>query len=84
MAQYNNVGRMCWRAIVGFAIPIRTMPRTLQNPGAPRSDALARSSSTTGHLLNVRYWHLTDNPTAPTFVRYWSNCGHWSALALNG
>ena len=33
---------------------------------------------------NVRFWHLTDNPTAPTFVRYWSNSGHWSALALNG
>jgi hypothetical protein len=33
---------------------------------------------------DVRYWHLADNPTAPAFVRYWSNSGHWSALALNG
>jgi hypothetical protein len=22
---------------------------------------------------DVRYWYLTDNPTAPAFVRYWSN-----------
>jgi hypothetical protein len=22
--------------------------------------------------------------TAPAFVRYWSNSGHWSARALNG
>jgi len=29
-------------------------------------------------------WHKADNPTAPAFVRYWSNSGHWSALALNG
>ena len=35
-------------------------------------------------LLNVRYWHLADNPTPLEFVRYWSNSGHWSALALNG
>jgi hypothetical protein len=25
---------------------------------------------------NFRYWHKADNPTAPTFVRYWSNSGH--------
>jgi hypothetical protein len=30
-------------------------------------------------LANVRYWH-----TALAFVRYWSNNGHWPALALNG
>jgi hypothetical protein len=29
--------------------------------------------------LNVRYWHKADNRTAPTFVRYWSNSGHWLA-----
>jgi hypothetical protein len=34
--------------------------------------------------LNVRYWHLADNPTAPAFVRYWSNSGHWPASVLNG
>jgi hypothetical protein len=33
---------------------------------------------------NVRYWHLVDNPTAPAFVRYWSNsdmCGIVSLAA---
>ena len=33
---------------------------------------------------NVWLWHKADNPTAPAFVRYWSNSGHWSARALNG
>jgi hypothetical protein len=37
-----------------------------------------------GHFVNVRYWHKADNPAAPAFVHYWSNSGHWSALALNG
>jgi hypothetical protein len=32
----------------------------------------------------VCFWNLTDNPTAPAFVRYWSNSGHWSALAPRG
>jgi hypothetical protein len=29
---------------------------------------------------NVRYWHLADNPTAPAFVRYWTEAdkvGFW-------
>jgi Citrate transporter len=25
--------------------------------------------------VNVRYWHKADNPTAPAFVRYWSDRG---------
>jgi hypothetical protein len=25
---------------------------------------------------NVWLWHKADNPTAPAFVRYWSNSGH--------
>jgi hypothetical protein len=29
-----------------------------------------------GHFANARYWHLADIPTAPAFVRYWSNSGH--------
>jgi hypothetical protein len=29
-------------------------------------------------------WHLADNPTAPVFVRYWSNNGQRVVLALNG
>jgi hypothetical protein len=28
------------------------------------------------HLYDVRYWHLVDNPTAPTFAYYWCNSGH--------
>jgi hypothetical protein len=30
-----------------------------------------------------RYWHLTDNQTAPAFVRYWSNSGQVRASALD-
>jgi hypothetical protein len=32
---------------------------------------------------HVRYWHLTDISAAPAFVGYWSNSGHWPALAPN-
>ena len=28
-----------------------------------------------GYTGHVRYWHLADSPTAPAFVRYWSNSG---------
>jgi hypothetical protein len=35
-------------------------------------------------MRDVRYWHKADNPTAPAFVRYWSNSGHSSALGLSG
>src|SRR5450631_3357291 len=27
------------------------------------------------YLANVRFWHLADKPTAPEFVRYWTNSG---------
>jgi hypothetical protein len=30
----------------------------------------------------VRYWHLADNPTAPTFVGDWSKSGQVRAVAL--
>jgi hypothetical protein len=33
--------------------------------------------------LNGRFWHRADMPTAPAFVRYWSNSGYWPELALN-
>ena len=33
------------------------MPPTLQNTRAQRNAALARSSSSTRHVVNVRYWH---------------------------
>ena len=29
-------------------------------------------------------WHLTDIPTAPAFVRYWSKSGHGWILARSG
>ena len=48
------------------------MSPTLQNTRAQRNAALARSSSSTGHVVNVRYWHLTDNQTTPAFVRSWT------------
>jgi hypothetical protein len=35
-------------------------------------------------MCDVAYWHKADNPTAPAFVRYWSNSGHWSILAGDG
>jgi hypothetical protein len=31
-------------------------------------------------LFDVRFWHLADNPIAPTFVRYWTKAdkvGFW-------
>ena len=30
-----------------------------------------------------RKWHLADNPTAPAFVRYWSNNGHAERVLAN-
>ena len=33
------------------------MSPTVQNTRAQRNAALARSSSSTGHVVNVRYWH---------------------------
>jgi len=33
---------------------------------------------------DVAYWHLTDKPTAPSFVAYWTNNGQKSAQGLNG
>jgi hypothetical protein len=32
----------------------------------------------------VRFWHLTDKPTAPSFVAYWTNNGQRSVLTLDG
>ena len=36
------------------------MSPTLQNTRAQRNAALARSSSSTGRVVNVRLWHLAD------------------------
>ncbi len=58
-----------WEAIVASAMRARTMPPTLQNTRAQRNAALASSSSSTGHVVNVRYWHLADIPTTPENVR---------------
>ena len=30
----------------------------------------------------VCFWPLADNPTAPAFVRYWSNSGHRADLSV--
>ena len=32
---------------------------------------------------HVRYWHLTDRPTAPEFVGYWTNNGQKAARRPN-
>jgi hypothetical protein len=34
--------------------------------------------------VDVASWHFADYSAALAFVRYWSNSGHWSVLALNG
>ena len=49
-----------WQAIVASAMRARTMSPTLQNTRAQRKAALARSSSITGHVVNVHYWHKAD------------------------
>jgi hypothetical protein len=55
--------RTCWQAIVAFAIRARTTPPTLQNPGAQRNAALARSSSATDISINVRFWPKAGIPS---------------------
>ena len=52
----------------------RCAPRPVCGPPSSR----ARGS------VNVNYWRLADNPTAPTFVRYWSNSGQTQILAWDG
>jgi hypothetical protein len=37
------------------------MSPTLQNTRAQRNAVLARSSSSTGHVVNVRYWHKAES-----------------------
>jgi hypothetical protein len=49
-----------WQAIVASAMRAHTMSPTLQNTRAQRNAALARSSSSSGHVVNIRYWHLAD------------------------
>jgi hypothetical protein len=50
--------------------------------GALKVNGCLFESRWTGRiLLNVRYWHKADNPTAPAFVRYRSNSGHQVATA---
>jgi hypothetical protein len=40
--------------------------------------------SVDSHFSHVRFWHLTDIPTAPALIRYWNNSGQRSILARNG
>jgi hypothetical protein len=35
-------------------------------------------------MADVRFWHLTDNPTAPMFVRYWTRADNRQFLAGDG
>ncbi len=46
---------MYWQAIVASAIQARTMSQRLQNTGTQRNAALARSSSATRHVVNIRF-----------------------------
>jgi hypothetical protein len=34
-------------------------------------------------VRDVAYWHKADMPAHPPDVRYWSNSGHWAAVARN-
>lgn len=34
--------------------------------------------------VNVAYWHFADKTTAPEFVAYWGNSGHWPTRTLDG
>jgi hypothetical protein len=42
----------------------------------------AQASIETSEILGP-YWHLTDNPTAPIFVAYWTNNGQVTTLGLD-
>jgi hypothetical protein len=46
------------------------MSPTLQNTRAQQNAALARSSSSAGHVINVRYWHKADMPSCTAYVRF--------------
>jgi hypothetical protein len=63
IAHLRSANRTCWQAIVAFAIRARTTPPTLQNPGAQRNAALARSSSATDISINVRFWPKAGIPS---------------------
>ena len=80
-----------WPAIVAPAIRASTMSPTLQNTRAQRNAALGRSSSSTGQVVNVRYWRLADigalgllrveKEAAASFSQRKSRSG-WVAAAL--
>ena len=68
----------------------RTLPKTEHNgprigqhhvdgAGFVRPYAPSPSRCTNASLAGGNFWHKADNPTAPKYVRYWSNSGHWSA-----
>ena len=60
--QYRVVRRVLpqeaifWQAIVASAIRVHTMSPALQDTRAQRNAALPRSSSSTGHVVNVRFY----------------------------
>jgi hypothetical protein len=43
-----------------------------------------RSRIARRYFTDVGYWHLTDKPTAPALVGYWTNNGQRAAQELNG
>jgi hypothetical protein len=42
------------------------------------------ASFISNQACDVAYWHLVDKPTAPAFVRYWTNNGQRATLGLDG
>jgi hypothetical protein len=67
------------------------MSPTLQNTRAQRNTALARSSSSSGHVVNVQYWHLADiglligggHECTSTFLVVETKCCSNNSLVLN-
>ena len=50
---------------------------------APASRIYGKVACVPRLRFHVGSWHLADNPSALTFVRYWSNNGHSSELSLD-
>src|SRR4029077_69489 len=54
-----------------------TLPRPqLPHSGRYRCDIWPVSSSSTGRVVNVRYWHKADIPSCTAHVRFWGSSGH--------